>query len=219
MEYNDHDKPDPGCVLLLIHCVGEVIFQLKNVDLDCYSYFDLVDDICKLLDVPNGCKDKGLPFSISFCYLVSHLRNPIETDFHVLDMFKLNSNCLNIHLYVTLLNLDDSEVIRAVPEIVITDDEWEISNESQQHEGEETDSMSSHIDEEERKNENSNDEPSDFEEKHDVTFVNLNEDKVPIYVDRGTEGKLFVHESDGKVKLEVGLLFGLLLYKRDLRST
>jgi hypothetical protein len=121
MEYNDHDKPDPGCVLLLIHCVGEVIFQLKNVDLDCYSYFDLVDDICKLLDVPNGCKDKGLPFSISFCYPVSHLRNPIETDFHVLDMFMLNSNCINIHLYVTLLNFDDSEVNRAVPEIVISE--------------------------------------------------------------------------------------------------
>jgi hypothetical protein len=47
--------------------------------------------------------------------------------------------------------------------------------------------------------------------------MNSDEDKVPIYVHRGMKGKLFVHESDGKVKLKVGLLFGLLLYKRDLR--
>jgi hypothetical protein len=90
-------------VCFCVYTVWEVVFQLKNVDFDRYSYFDLVDNICKLLDVPNGCKDKGLPFSISFCYPVSHLRNPIETDFHVLDMFMLNSNCINIHLYVTLL--------------------------------------------------------------------------------------------------------------------
>jgi hypothetical protein len=49
MENYEHDKPDSGCVHLLVHYVGEVIFQLKDVDRDRYSYFDLVDDICKLL--------------------------------------------------------------------------------------------------------------------------------------------------------------------------
>jgi hypothetical protein len=211
MENYEHDKPDSGCVHLLVHYVGEVIFQLKDVGRDRYSYFDLVDDICKLLDVPNWCKDKGLPFSISFCHPGSHLRNPIKTDSHVLDMFKLNSNCINIHLYVTPLNFDDSEITGAVPEIVISesDDEWKISNESEQSEGEETDSMSSLANEEERRNENSNDELSDFEEKHDVaTFDNSDDDKVSIYIDRGMKGKLFAHESNGKVKLEAGLLFG-----------
>jgi len=66
-------------------------------------------------------------------------------------MFKLNSNCINIHLYVTPLNFDDSEITGAVPEIVISesDDEWKISNEYEQSEGEETDSMSSLANEEE----------------------------------------------------------------------
>jgi hypothetical protein len=33
--------------------------------------------------------------------------------------------------------------------------------------------------------------------------MNSDEDKVPIYVHRGMKGKLFVHESDGKVKLKL----------------
>jgi len=36
---------DVGCVHLLVHYVGEVIFQLKDVDRDRYSCFDLVADI------------------------------------------------------------------------------------------------------------------------------------------------------------------------------
>ncbi|XP_058747011.1 uncharacterized protein LOC131620001 [Vicia villosa] len=54
-----------------------------------------------------------------------------------------------------------------------------------------------------------NDELSDYEEKHDlIVFENSDEDKVSIYSDRGLKGKIFAPEFDGKVKLEVGLLFG-----------
>jgi hypothetical protein len=114
-------------------------------------------------------------------------------------------------LYVMLRNFNDNQVDRAEPEIVTSesDDEWQMTAEPQQNEGGETDSVSSYIDEEEMKNENSDDGLSDYEEKYDViAYENSDEDKVPIYVDRGMKGKLFDHESDGKVKLEQGLLFG-----------
>jgi len=60
-------------------------------------------------------------------------------------------------LYVTPLNFDDSEITREVPEIVISesDDEWEISNESEQMR-----KLIQCANEEERSNENSNDELS-----------------------------------------------------------
>jgi hypothetical protein len=212
MENNRHDEPEPGCVHLLLHYAGDATLPLRNVDPDRYSYLDLIDDISRLLDVPTGCNDdRGLPFSISFCHPGSHIRIPINTDSHILDMFKLNSNCIYIHLYVMLRNFNDNQVDRAEPEIVTSesDDEWQMTAEPQQNEGGETDSVSSYIDEEEMKNENSDDGLSDYEEKYDViAYENSDEDKVPIYVDRGMKGKLFDHESDGKVKLEQGLLFG-----------
>ncbi|KAK7250678.1 hypothetical protein RIF29_33263 [Crotalaria pallida] len=95
-------------------------------------------------------------------------------------------------------------------EVVISesDDEWRIGDEPQQDEGGETDSDYSYTDEEENHDVNSNDEPSDYEEKHDIiTTENSDEDKVPIYIDRGMKGKPFVSEPDENVKLEVGLLF------------
>ncbi|KAK7255963.1 hypothetical protein RIF29_29398 [Crotalaria pallida] len=95
-------------------------------------------------------------------------------------------------------------------EVVISesDDEWRIGDEPQQDEGRETDSDYSYTDEEENHDVNSNDELSDYEEKHDIiTTENSDEDKVPIYIDRGMKGKPFVSEPDENVKLEVGLLF------------
>lgn len=48
MSNNDHDKPNQGCVHLLVHFDGEVSMPILNVDRDRYSYFDLVDDINEL---------------------------------------------------------------------------------------------------------------------------------------------------------------------------
>lgn len=70
---------------------------------------------------------------------------------------------------------------------------------------EEISSDFSYIHENERLGENSNDGLSDYEEIYDVIDPdNSDEDKTHIYIDRGMKGNIFVHESDGKVKLEVG---------------
>ncbi|KAJ1426105.1 Transposase, MuDR, plant [Sesbania bispinosa] len=61
-----------------------------------------------------------------------------------------------------------------------THDEWKGGDE-----GEETDSDHSYLDEEERQQENSNNELSDYEEQHDLILSdNSDDDKVPIYFDR-----------------------------------
>jgi hypothetical protein len=88
-----------------------------------------------------------------------------------------------------------------------SDVEW-VGDELEQNESEETDSSYSDINEE-RINEINTDELSDYEEKHDVivTDQNSDEDKMPIYLDRGMKGRIFEPLSDGKVELEVGLLF------------
>jgi hypothetical protein len=83
-----------------------------------------------------------------------------------------------------------------------------MSDETEENECEDTGSNNSYMHEEERQNVTDNDELSDYIEKHDViTREDSDEDKVPIYFDRGMKGEIFVHESDGKVKLDVGLLF------------
>ncbi|KAJ1401847.1 Zinc finger, SWIM-type [Sesbania bispinosa] len=133
----------------------------------------------------------------------------INTDSDVLDMFKLNSKCTCIHVYASLLNCEDNGVGVGNSEVVVSesDDEWSVGGEYQQDDSLETDYDPSFIVEEERHDEN-NDELSDYEEKHDlITFEHFDEDKVPIYFDRGMNGKLFVYEPNGKVKLEIGLLF------------
>ncbi|KAJ1424167.1 Zinc finger, SWIM-type [Sesbania bispinosa] len=221
MENHGYDKPDPGCVHLLVHFVGktEETKPLLNIDPDRYSYIDFVGDVCGLANA-GGCQHANLPFALSFCHPGSHSRIPINTEYDVLDMFRLNSTCICIHVYGTSLNYKDTEVGISdsnkgtnncdAPEVVISesDDEWRKGGESQQDESEGIESDASYIDVEERKNEDSNDELSDYEEKYDlINSENSDEDKVPIYFDRGIKGKLFVHEPDGKVKLEVGLLF------------
>ncbi|CAJ2659035.1 unnamed protein product [Trifolium pratense] len=59
MGYNQYDKPNPGCVHLMVHFDGEASKPILNVDPDRISYFDLVDDVNELAtDV--GCKDSSL---------------------------------------------------------------------------------------------------------------------------------------------------------------
>ncbi|KAJ1401166.1 Transposase, MuDR, plant [Sesbania bispinosa] len=210
MEDVEYDEPSPGSVHLLVHFIGKdrVTKLLLNVDPDQYSYFDLVDDIHGLA-MADGCKDIGSPFALSFRHPGSSSKIPINTDSDVLDMFKLNRKCTCIHVYASLLNCKDNGVGVGNSEVVVSesDDEWSVGGEYQQDDGLETDYDPSFIVEEERHDEN-NDELSDYEEKHDlITFEHSDEDKVPIYFDRGMNGKLFVYEPDGKVKLEIGLLF------------
>lgn len=59
------------------------------------------------------------------------------------------------------------------------------------------------------KKEINSDELSDYEEKHDVIVTNQNsdEDKMSIYFDKCVKGRIFESIGDGKVELEVGLLF------------
>jgi hypothetical protein len=112
-------------------------------------------------------------------------------------------------VYATLLNHEETEVPRQFVDTIISefDVEW-VGDELEQNESEETDSSYSDINEE-RINEINIDELSDYEEKHDVivTDQNSDEDKMPIYLDRGMKGRIFEPLSDGKVELEVGLLF------------
>ncbi|KAJ1426371.1 Transposase, MuDR, plant [Sesbania bispinosa] len=210
MEDVEYDEPSPGSVHLLVHFIGKdrVSKPLLNVDPHQYSYFNLVDDIHGLA-MAGGCKDMGSPFALSFRHPGSSSKIPINTDYDVLDMFKLNSKHICIHVYVSLLNCEDNEVGVGNSEVVVSesDDEWSVGGEYQQDGDFETDYDPIFIVEEERHDEN-NDELSDYEEKHDlITFEHSDEDKVPIYFDRGMNGKLFVYELDGKVKLEIGLLF------------
>ncbi|KAJ1424176.1 Transposase, MuDR, plant [Sesbania bispinosa] len=152
-----------------------------------------------------GCKDIGSPFALSFRHPGSSLKIPINTDSDVLDMFKLNRKCTCIHVYASLLNCKDNGVGVGNSEVVVSesDDEWSVGGEYQQDDGLETDYDPSFIVEEERHDEN-NDELSDYEEKHDlITFEHSDEDKVPIYFDRGMNGKLFVYEPDGKERFEI----------------
>jgi hypothetical protein len=113
-------------------------------------------------------------------------------------------------VYATKLNGEENEVLREVSNAIVSesDDEWKMSDETEENECEDTGSNNSYMHEEERQNVTDNDELSDYIEKHDViTREDSDEDKVPIYFDRGMKGEIFVHESDGKVKLDVGLLF------------
>src|ERR1044072_4917853 len=73
--------------------------------------------------------------------------------------------------------------------VIDSDKEWRGGDEPQQNKGKETDLDARCIDDEGRQSGNSNDE------------------LVPIYVDKGMKGKLFSYEPDGKIKLEVSLLF------------
>ena len=118
--------------------------------------------------------------------------------------------CICIHVYATLLNHEGVEFVSQVHDTIISKSyvEWGMSGESHQHESDEIHLGSSYIDEEKRDNEINIDELSDFEEKHDlIASENSDEDKVLIYSDRGIKGKIFAHDFDGKVNLEVGLLF------------
>ncbi|PNX86322.1 hypothetical protein L195_g042400, partial [Trifolium pratense] len=210
MGYNQYDKPNPGCVHLMVHFDGEASKPILNVDPDRYSYFDLVDDVNELAtDV--GCKDSSLSVSLCFFHPGSQGKIPIKTDSDVLDIFKLNNMRSCIHVYAALLNHhhEETEVPRQIVDTIISDSdiEWD-GDELEQNESEETNSSSSDINEE-WKNEINIDELSDYEEKHDVivTDQNSDEDKVPIYVDRGMKGRIFEPLCDGKVELEAGLLF------------
>jgi len=183
--------------------------RLLNVDPDQYSYLDLVDDIRGLAN-NDGINNEGLSFSISFCHPTNKSRIPIKTDYHVLEMFKLYKMCICIHVYATFLNHEGVEVVSQVHDTIISESYVErgMSGELHQNESDEIHLDSSYIDEEKRDNEINIDELSDFEEKHDlIASENSDEDKVLIYSDRGIKGKIFAHDFDGKVNLEVGLLF------------
>ncbi|WJX73681.1 hypothetical protein P8452_57436 [Trifolium repens] len=194
MGNNEDDEPNPGCVHLRIHFEGGVSLPILNVDPDRYSYFDLVDDINGLA-TNAGYKDAGLSVALSFFHRCSESRNPIKTDSDVLEMFKLNNMCSCIHVYATLLNREETEVPRQFVDTIISesDVEW-VGDELEQNESEETDSSYSDINEE-RINEINIDELSDYEEKHDVivTDQNSDEDKMPIYLDRGMKGRMILY--------------------------
>lgn len=210
VENNGYGTPNMGCVHLLVHFDGERSTLLLKVDPDRYSYLDLVDDISGLA-INNGLNNGGLSFAISFCHPTSKSTIHIKTDSHVLEMFKLYNMCSCIHVYTTLLNHEGDEVVSQVPDIILSefDDEWRVSGEPPQNESDEILSGSSHIDEEKRDNEINIDEHGDYEEKHDlIASENSAEVKVSIYPNRGIKGKISAHEFEGKVKLEVGLLFG-----------
>jgi len=209
MENNGFGSPSTGCVHLLVHFGGERSMPLLNVNPDQYSYLDLVDDISGLAN-NDGINNEGLSFAISFCHPTSKSRIPIKTDSHVLEMFKLYKMCICIHVYATLLNHEGVEVVSQVHDTIISEsyDERGMSGEPHQNESDEIHLGSSYIDEEKRDNEINIDELSDFEEKHDlIASENSDEDKVLIYSDRGIKGKIFAHDFNGKVNLEVGLLF------------
>lgn len=209
MENNGYDTPNMGCVHLLVHFGGERSTLLLKVDPGRYSYLDLVDGISGLA-ITDGLNNGGLSFAISFCHPTSKSTIPIKTDSHVLEMFKLYNMCSCIHVYTTLLNHEGDEVVSQVPDIILSefDDDWRVSGEPPRNESDEILSGSSYIDEEKRDNEINIDEHSDYEEKHDrIASENSAEDKVSIYSNRGIKGKISAHEFEGKVKLEVGLLF------------
>jgi hypothetical protein len=66
MGNNEDDEPNPG-----------VSLPILNVDLDQYSYFDLVDDINRLAtDV--GYKDAGLLVALFFIMLVVNQKTPLK---------------------------------------------------------------------------------------------------------------------------------------------
>ncbi|KAK2421674.1 MuDR family transposase [Trifolium repens] len=201
MGNNEDGEPNPGCVHLRIHFEGGVSLPILNVDPDRYSYFDLVDDINGLA-TNAGYKDAGLSVALSFFHRCSESRNPIKTDSDVLEMFKLNNMCSCIHVYATLLNHEETKLPRQYVDTIISesDVEW-VGDELEQNESEETNSSYSDINEE-RINEINIDELSDYEEKHDVivTDQNSDEDKMPIYLDRGMKGRIFEPLSDGKFK-------------------
>jgi hypothetical protein len=109
-----------------------------------------------------------------------------------------------------LIHHEGVEVVNQVPNTINSesDVEWQMSDEPCQNESDEVHSSSSYTNEEKRDNEINIDELSDFQEKYDlIAFENSDEDKVLIYSDRGFKGKIFAREFDGKVKLEVEILF------------
>ncbi|XP_057423577.1 uncharacterized protein LOC130717381 [Lotus japonicus] len=184
VENHGYDKPNPGCVHLLVHFAGKRggTKPLLNVDINRYSYLGLVDDVGGLA-MADGCNAEDLPFTLSFSHPSSQSKKSINTDADVLDMFKLNAKCEHINVYATLLNYEDREFgvsnfdkamrnnNHEMPEVIVieSDDECRMGDEPEEDESEETDGS--------------------------------------IYLDKGMKGKISVHEADGKVKLKVGLLF------------
>lgn len=78
MSNNECDKPNSGCVHLMVHFNGEVSILTLNVDPYRYFYFDLVDDI-NGLSTNVGYRDAGLSIAFLFFILVVSQEIPLKS--------------------------------------------------------------------------------------------------------------------------------------------
>ena len=85
---------------ILVHYLTN-IYCIDNVDPDRYSYFDLLDDVCKTT-LSQVSPELVMAITLSCDVLGDIEKMPIDGDSDLMRMFEMNRHSKNIHLYAKL---------------------------------------------------------------------------------------------------------------------